>query len=80
MMLFPLCASVLNVKAGHTGTLDPQAAGVLPVCVGQATRLVEFISDADKEYICRLMLGTATASRTPGEKWLTQRTPHLREE
>ena len=44
-------------KIGHAGTLDPQAAGVLPVCVGQATRLVEHLSILNKEYLCRMTLG-----------------------
>ena len=37
-------------KVGHTGTLDPDAVGVLPVCVGQATRLVEYFTEKDKTY------------------------------
>lgn len=47
-------------KIGHAGTLDPEAAGVLPVCVGQATRLVDYLSLSDKEYICQLTLGLST--------------------
>lgn len=35
-------------KVGHTGTLDPDAVGVLPVCIGQATRLVEYLTDKEK--------------------------------
>ena len=37
-------------KIGHTGTLDPDAEGVLPVCVGRATKAVEALMDHDKEY------------------------------
>ena len=37
-------------KIGHAGTLDPAAAGVLPVAVGQATRLIEYLEQADKSY------------------------------
>lgn len=52
---------ILKVKKiGHTGTLDPDATGVLPVCVGNGTKLVELVADHDKEYIAELMLGVAT--------------------
>ncbi len=37
-------------RIGHTGTLDPMAEGVLPVCLGNATRLCDMIADRDKEY------------------------------
>ncbi|MCD7739198.1 MAG: tRNA pseudouridine(55) synthase TruB [Lachnospiraceae bacterium] len=47
-------------KIGHTGTLDPAATGVLPVCVGNATRAVEFLADHDKEYVAELLLGITT--------------------
>jgi len=49
-------------KAGHTGTLDPFATGVLPVCLGQATRLVRFLAGGDKLYRARLRLGFATTT------------------
>lgn len=47
-------------KVGHTGTLDPGAAGVLPVCIGKATRLFDFLAEKDKEYICEITFGTQT--------------------
>ncbi len=47
-------------KIGHTGTLDPSAVGVLPICIGNATRAIEFIIDKDKEYRAELTLGWAT--------------------
>ncbi|MDX9871359.1 MAG: tRNA pseudouridine(55) synthase TruB [Clostridia bacterium] len=50
-------------RIGHTGTLDPQAAGVLPVCVGQATRLADLFSAKDKEYVCRLKFGVSTTTQ-----------------
>ncbi len=50
-------------KIGHAGTLDPQAAGVLLVCMGQATRLLEYMSVYDKEYVCRLTLGITTTTQ-----------------
>ncbi|HEY3452875.1 MAG TPA: tRNA pseudouridine(55) synthase TruB [Myxococcales bacterium] len=47
-------------KAGHTGTLDPMATGVLPVCLGESTRLVPFIIDGDKTYEASVRLGAST--------------------
>lgn len=47
-------------KIGHTGTLDPLATGVLPVCIGNGTKLVELFADHEKEYIAELLLGVAT--------------------
>lgn len=44
-------------RIGHTGTLDPMATGVLPVCLGKATRIVEFLSSEDKSYRCTMSLG-----------------------
>ena len=51
----------LNMKkVGHTGTLDPDAAGVLPICLGRATKVSELILNKDKSYICELTLGIET--------------------
>lgn len=47
-------------KIGHTGTLDPEATGVLPVCLGKATRLCDLLTDKDKTYIAVLKLGIET--------------------
>ena len=47
-------------RVGHTGTLDPMATGVLPVAVGFATRLVEFLAAEDKSYLATMKLGTFT--------------------
>jgi tRNA pseudouridine55 synthase len=49
-------------RAGHTGTLDPFATGVLPVCVGKATRLVRFLAEGDKVYRATVRLGFATTT------------------
>ncbi|MBI3085890.1 MAG: tRNA pseudouridine(55) synthase TruB [candidate division NC10 bacterium] len=52
---------ILGVRrVGHTGTLDPQATGVLPLCVGRATRIAQFLTQADKEYLTTLRLGVTT--------------------
>lgn len=47
-------------KIGHTGTLDPKAAGVLPVCLGKGTKLCELLTDEDKTYEAVLLLGKKT--------------------
>lgn len=47
-------------KIGHTGTLDPEAVGVLPVCFGSGTKLCDLLTDWDKEYIAVLRLGLST--------------------
>lgn len=47
-------------KIGHTGTLDPDAVGVLPVCFGSGTKLCDMLTDWDKEYIATLRLGVDT--------------------
>ena len=47
-------------KIGHTGTLDPDAEGVLPVCLGIGTKLCELIADRDKEYVAVMRLGVTT--------------------
>lgn len=49
-------------KAGHTGSLDPLASGMLPVCFGQATKVCAYLLDSDKVYRARLALGARTAS------------------
>lgn len=49
-------------RVGHAGTLDPDATGVLLVCVGHATRVAEYLADEGKEYRCRISLGKATTT------------------
>ncbi|MDI3258850.1 MAG: tRNA pseudouridine(55) synthase TruB [Sinobacteraceae bacterium] len=49
-------------KAGHTGSLDPLATGLLPICLGQATKLSAYLLDADKHYRARARLGTSTTT------------------
>lgn len=49
-------------KAGHTGSLDPLATGLLPVCLGSATKISAFLLDADKRYRVRIRLGQATTT------------------
>ncbi|MBR3298795.1 MAG: tRNA pseudouridine(55) synthase TruB [Clostridia bacterium] len=47
-------------RVGHTGTLDPAAAGVLPVCIGRATRLFDYLVDKRKRYLAEIRFGAAT--------------------
>lgn len=47
-------------RVGHTGTLDPMATGILPVCIGKATKIADFISLGDKEYEAEFKLGLKT--------------------
>ncbi len=53
-------------KIGHTGTLDPDAEGVLPVCLGKGTKLCEFLTDKTKEYQAVLLLGVETDTQDAG--------------
>lgn len=49
-------------KAGHTGSLDPLATGMLPICLGEATKISAFLLDADKTYFFKCQLGTKTST------------------
>lgn len=55
-----VCKSLNTKKIGHTGTLDPIATGVLVLCVGKATKLVEVLTSNDKEYVATVKLGILT--------------------
>lgn len=50
-------------KIGHTGTLDPMVTGVLPICIGKATKLCEYLTNADKVYRCTIKFGKATTTQ-----------------
>lgn len=47
-------------KIGHTGTLDPEATGVLPMCIGNATRMIEYLEHDQKTYLCEVTFGITT--------------------
>ncbi|MCK2156945.1 tRNA pseudouridine(55) synthase TruB [Exiguobacterium sp. 17-1] len=49
-------------KVGHTGTLDPEVTGVLPICLGRATKLARFITDEGKRYVAEVTIGYATTT------------------
>ncbi|MDD6202557.1 MAG: tRNA pseudouridine(55) synthase TruB [Lachnospiraceae bacterium] len=59
-------------KIGHTGTLDPDAVGVLPVCLGSATKLCDMLTDKKKEYIAEFVLGKTTDTQDISGKVLTE--------
>lgn len=68
-------------KAGHTGTLDPTATGVLPICLGQATKLSSFLLEGDKEYQGVVQLGVETETYDAvGEVVARKASDHLGEE
>ena len=62
-------------RIGHTGTLDPMAEGVLPVCIGNATRLCDMFTDAGKEYEAVLRLGETTDTQDVSGTVLTKADP-----
>lgn len=62
-------------KVGHTGTLDPAAEGVLPVCAGKGTRLCEMLTDHEKTYRATLLLGITTDTQDTTGTVLTERDP-----
>ncbi|MCG6862439.1 MAG: tRNA pseudouridine(55) synthase TruB [Chromatiaceae bacterium] len=68
-------------KAGHTGSLDPLATGLLPVCLGGATKFSSFLLDADKRYRVRVRLGiTTTTADAEGEVIRTESADRVREQ
>ena len=49
-------------KVGHTGTLDPEATGVLPICIGKATKIIDYIMNSEKVYVVEFKLGIKTTT------------------
>ena len=65
-------------KAGHTGSLDPLATGMLPICFGEATKISAFLLDADKRYRVRCRLGvTTTTADADGDELQTRECSHI---
>ncbi|MCD8038002.1 MAG: tRNA pseudouridine(55) synthase TruB [Lachnospiraceae bacterium] len=62
-------------KIGHTGTLDPDAVGVLPVCFGNATKLCDMLTDKSKEYEVCMLLGVTTDTQDMSGRVLEEREP-----
>ncbi|MBQ6697370.1 MAG: tRNA pseudouridine(55) synthase TruB [Lachnospiraceae bacterium] len=67
-------------KIGHTGTLDPDAVGVLPVCLGSGTKLCDMLTDKDKEYVAELLLGVETDTQDISGQVLRECEPVMEEE
>ena len=63
-------------KVGHTGSLDPLATGVLPLCFGEATKFSQFLLASDKKYRARIRLGIATDSGDADGKIVSERSTH----
>lgn len=61
--IYALYAADRHLTGGHLGTLDPQAAGVLPIAIGKATRLIPLLADQRKSYACTLVLGRSTTTQ-----------------
>jgi tRNA pseudouridine55 synthase len=62
-----------GIRVGHGGTLDPEASGVLPVCVGSAARLFDYIIDKEKTYVAVLKLGVVTDTQDAGGQVVEER-------
>ena len=81
---FDVCAVMRGIlgqrKVGHTGTLDPDAEGVLPVCVGNATKLCDMLTDKSKEYVATFVLGIKTDTLDISGTVLEERKPTVSEE
>lgn len=67
-------------KIGHTGTLDPDAQGVLPVCLGRATKVCDLLTDKDKEYETVLLLGICTDTQDLSGEILERKEVHATED
>ncbi|MVX66730.1 tRNA pseudouridine(55) synthase TruB [Clostridium chromiireducens] len=68
-------------KVGHTGTLDPQATGVLPICLGKATKIIDYIMNSNKTYEVKFILGIKTTTYDlEGEIVQRNEVQHLSEE
>lgn len=67
-------------KIGHTGTLDPDAVGVLPVCLGKGTRLCDMLTDESKTYEAVLLLGQSTDTQDTSGKILETAEPETEPE
>ncbi len=62
-------------KIGHAGTLDPFASGLLPVCVGKATRIIDRLMNREKEYLVKMKLGVCTQTGDPESEIIKQQNP-----
>lgn len=72
--------ALLVKKAGHAGTLDPMATGVLPVCLEEATKLVQFLSTDTKDYTAIMLLGVKTDTQDIEGKIIARNDPYVMHE
>jgi len=66
-------------RVGHTGTLDPNATGVLPICIGNATKAAEYITDGNKVYRAQMILGSSTTTQDSSGEVIESRSVDVRE-
>ncbi|WP_107840997.1 tRNA pseudouridine(55) synthase TruB [Metasolibacillus meyeri] len=74
--VFKLRKILKTKKVGHTGTLDPNVEGVLPICIGQATRIAEYITDAGKTYEAIISIGRSTTTEDAEGETVEENTTH----
>lgn len=72
--VFKLRKILKTKKVGHTGTLDPDVTGVLPICIGKATKVAEYITDAGKAYIGEVKIGFSTTTEDASGEIVEQKT------
>jgi tRNA pseudouridine55 synthase len=73
--MYALYAGDRKLAAGHLGTLDPQASGVLPVAIGKATRLIPLLEDQRKSYVCTMVVGRSTTTQDAHGEICEEKTP-----
>ncbi|MCL2199527.1 MAG: tRNA pseudouridine(55) synthase TruB, partial [Defluviitaleaceae bacterium] len=66
---------ITRAKTGHTGTLDPDATGVLPICIGRATKLADYFAAEEKTYIAELITGITTTTGDISGEIISQKDP-----
>ncbi|MFV8827194.1 tRNA pseudouridine(55) synthase TruB [Alkalihalobacterium sp. APHAB7] len=71
--VFRLRKLLKTKKIGHTGTLDPDVTGVLPICIGKATKVAEYMTDYPKEYVGVVTLGSSTTTEDSSGEVVEQR-------
>ena len=75
-----VCKKLNTTKVGHTGTLDPIATGLMVLCVGEGLKLVELLTNHDKDYIAKVRLGIKTDTYDITGKVLEEKESHLDKE
>ncbi|MFC4409172.1 tRNA pseudouridine(55) synthase TruB [Chungangia koreensis] len=73
--VFKLRKLLKTKRVGHTGTLDPNVEGVLPICVGIATKVAEYLTDAGKEYEAEVTIGSSTTTEDADGEIVSQKAP-----